>query len=60
MFNGVRFNNDVKDGFYEELICLFDKFPKHHMTIMLGDFNAKADREDVSNRQLGMEVYTKL
>jgi exonuclease III len=32
---------DVKDSFYEELERVFDKFPKYHMKIMLGDFNAK-------------------
>jgi hypothetical protein len=34
---------DVKDSFYEEL----DKFPKYHMKILLGDFNAKVGREDI-------------
>jgi hypothetical protein len=36
----------VKDSFYEELERVFDKFPKYHMKILLGDFNAKAARED--------------
>jgi hypothetical protein len=35
---------DVKDSFYEELEHVFDKFPKYHMKILLGDFNAKVDR----------------
>jgi hypothetical protein len=52
--------DDVKDSFYEELECVFDKFPKYHMKILLGDFNAKAGREDFLNRQLGMKVYMKL
>jgi hypothetical protein len=30
------------------------------MKILLGDFNAKVGREDISNQQLGMRVYTKL
>jgi hypothetical protein len=30
--------DDVKDGFYEELERVFDKFPKYHMKILLGDF----------------------
>jgi hypothetical protein len=38
---------------------VFDKFPKYHMNILLGDFNAKVDREDIFNRKLGMKVYTK-
>jgi hypothetical protein len=40
----------VKDGVYEELEPVFHKFPKYHMKILLGDFNAK----------FGMKVYTKL
>jgi exonuclease III len=52
--------DDVKDSFYEELERVFDKFPKYHMKILLGDFNAKVGRENILNRQLGMEVYTKL
>jgi exonuclease III len=39
--------DDVKDSFYEELERVFDKFPKYHMKIMLGDFNAKVGKEDI-------------
>jgi hypothetical protein len=35
----------VKDSFYVELECVFDKFPKYHMKILLGDFSAKVGRE---------------
>jgi exonuclease III len=52
--------DDVKDSFYEELERVFHKFPKYHMKILLGDFNAKVGKEDILNRQLGMKVYTKL
>jgi exonuclease III len=38
---------DVKDSFYEELERVFDKFPKYHMKILLGDFNAKVGRKDI-------------
>jgi hypothetical protein len=38
---------DVKYNFYEELERAFDKFPKYHMKIMLGDFNAKVGREHI-------------
>jgi hypothetical protein len=38
--------DDVKDSFYEEIECVFDKFPKYHMNILL-DFNAKVGREDI-------------
>jgi hypothetical protein len=51
--------DDVKGSFYEELERVFDKFPKYHKKIQLGDFNAKVART-FSNRQLGMKVYTKL
>jgi hypothetical protein len=39
--------DDVKDSFCEELEHVFDKFPKYHMKILLGDFNAKVGREDI-------------
>jgi hypothetical protein len=29
--------NDVKVSFYEELERVFDKFPKYHKKILLGD-----------------------
>jgi hydroxypyruvate isomerase len=41
--------DDMKDSFYEELDHIFDKFPKYHMKILLEDFNAKVDREDILN-----------
>jgi hypothetical protein len=37
--------DDMKDRFYKELECVFDKFPKYHMKILLEDFNAKVGRE---------------
>jgi hypothetical protein len=49
----------VKDSFYKELEHVFDKFPKYHVKILLGDFNAEVGREDILNRQLGMKVYMK-
>jgi hypothetical protein len=30
------------------------------MKILLGDFNAKVGREDISEPTIGMKVYTKL
>jgi hypothetical protein len=33
--------------FYEELEQVFDHFPKCHLKILLGDFNAKLGREDI-------------
>ena len=37
----VTDNYESKDSFYEELEQVFDHFPKYHMKILLGDFNAK-------------------
>jgi hypothetical protein len=37
----------MKARFYEEPEQVFDKFPKYHMKILLGDFSAKVGREDV-------------
>ena len=34
-------SDDSKDMFYMELEQDFDHFPKYHMKILLGDFNAK-------------------
>jgi hypothetical protein len=39
--------DDVKDSSYEELERVFDKFPKYHMQMLLGDFNAKVGNEDI-------------
>jgi exonuclease III len=47
--------DDVKDSFYEELERMFDKFPKYHMKILLGDFNAKVGREDIFKPTIGNE-----
>jgi hypothetical protein len=33
---------DIKDRFCEEPEQVFDKFPKYHMKILLGDFSAKS------------------
>jgi hypothetical protein len=42
------------------LECVFDKFPKYHMKILLGGFKAKGGKEDILDRQLGIKIYTKL
>jgi hypothetical protein len=47
--------DDMKDSFYEELEGVFDKFPKYHMKILLGDFIAKVGRETFSIQQLERE-----
>jgi hypothetical protein len=40
-------DDDIKDRFYEELEQVFDQYPRYHMKILLGDFNAKVGREDI-------------
>jgi hypothetical protein len=37
----------VKDSFYDELERVFDKFSKHNIKILLGDFTATACRENI-------------
>jgi hypothetical protein len=32
---------DVKDSFCEELELVFNKFPKYHTKILIGDFNGR-------------------
>jgi hypothetical protein len=36
--------DDVKNSSYEELECVFDKFSKYLMKILLGNFSAKVGR----------------
>jgi hypothetical protein len=48
-------DDDIKDSFYEELEQVFDQFPKYHMKILLGDFNAKVGREDIFKPIIGNE-----
>jgi hypothetical protein len=36
--------DDVKHSFHEELVHVFDKFPKYRMKILLGDFIAKVGK----------------
>ena len=41
--------------FHEELEQVFDHFPKYHMKILLGDFNAKVGRENILKATIGWE-----
>jgi endonuclease/exonuclease/phosphatase family metal-dependent hydrolase len=45
----------IKDSFYEELEQVFDQFPRYHMKILLGDFNAKVGREKIFKPVIGNE-----
>jgi exonuclease III len=48
-------DDDIKDSIYEELEQVFDRFPRYHMKILLGDFNAKVGREDIFKPIIGNE-----
>jgi hypothetical protein len=50
----------MKDSFYMELDHAFDKCPKYHMKIVLGDFNVEVGRKTFSNQKLGMRILTQL
>jgi hypothetical protein len=43
----------VKDSFCKDLKRVFDKFPKYHLKILLGDFNAKVGKEDIFKPTIG-------
>jgi exonuclease III len=47
--------DDTKDSFYGELERVLDQFPKYHMKILLGDFNANLGREDIFKPTNGNE-----
>jgi hypothetical protein len=49
-------SEESKDSFYEELEQVFYHFPKHHMKILLGDFNAKVGRENIFKPTIGNEM----
>jgi hypothetical protein len=47
--------DEVKDSFYKEMERVFGEFPKCHMKILLGDFNAKVGKEDIFKQTIGNE-----
>ena len=47
--------NESKDSFYEDLEQVFNHFPKYHMKMLLGDFNAKVGRENIFKPTIGQE-----
>jgi hypothetical protein len=51
----VHATSENKDSFYKELEQVFDQFPRYHMKIFLGDFNAKVGREDIFKLTIGNE-----
>jgi len=48
-------SDESKDCFYQELEQLFDHFPKYHMKILLGEFYAKVERENIFHPNIGQE-----
>ena len=44
-----------KDNFNKELEHIFYHFPKYHVKILLGDFNAKVGRENIFKPTIGNE-----
>jgi len=48
-------SDESKDSFYEELEQVFNHFPKYHMKMLLGDFNAKVGRENIFKPTIGQE-----
>jgi len=46
-------SDEAKDCFYEELEQVFDHFPKYHLKILLGDFDAKVRRENIFKPTIG-------
>ena len=48
-------SDDSKDSFYKELEQVFDHFPRYHMKILLGHFNAKVWRENTFKPTIGNE-----
>ena len=53
-------SDDLRDSFYEDLDQVFVHFTKYHKNILLGEFNAKVGRKNISNRQLGKRVYIRM
>ena len=53
-------SDDSKERFYEELEHVFDHFPKYNMKILLGDFSAKVERENIFKLVIGNRVYIRI
>jgi hypothetical protein len=50
----------VKESFKEELECVFNKFPKYHLKMLVGDFNAKVGRDNIFKLTIGNESLHKI
>ncbi|XP_026827597.1 craniofacial development protein 2-like [Ooceraea biroi] len=47
--------DEIKDGFYDELEHIIDQLPSDYMKIVLGDFNAKIGKEEIFKPTIGLE-----
>jgi hypothetical protein len=47
--------DDTTGSFYEELEGVFHQFSKYQMKILLGDFSANVEREDIFKPTIGNE-----
>jgi hypothetical protein len=56
----TRTRHNIKDRFCEELEQVFDKFRKHPMKILLGDFNAKVGKENIFKPTIGNESLNEI
>jgi hypothetical protein len=52
--------DDVENNFYEELDCIFIKFCKYHMKILLIDFYGKVGRDDIFKPTIENESFHKI
>jgi hypothetical protein len=50
-----KYKSDIVEYRRSEHLLVFDKFPKYHMKILLGGFNAKVGREDIFKPTIGNE-----
>ena len=48
----------IKDSFYEVLEQTLGQFPRYHMKILLGDFNAKVGQEDIFKPTIWKREFT--
>ncbi|KAJ4444852.1 hypothetical protein ANN_06649 [Periplaneta americana] len=48
-------DDHIKGNFYEELERAFDQLFRYHVKILLGDFNAKVERQDIFKPTIGKE-----
>jgi len=48
-------SDESKYSFYKKLEQVYEHFPKYHMKILLGDFNAKVGRQNILKLTIGNE-----